>query len=65
MVVPLKVLAGKSELPVKCPNKQCGKITRLKKTIKPTEAPAAKPAAKRKRTAAKKKQDEENLNYVD
>jgi len=67
MVVPLKVLAGKNELPVKCPNKQCGKITRLKKTVKPPEAaaPVAKPAAKRKRTASKKKQDEENLNYVD
>ena len=67
MVVPLKVLAGKKELPVKCPNKQCGKITRLKKTVKPQEAaaPAAKPAVKRKQTAAKKKQEEENLNYVD
>ena len=70
MQVPLKVLAGKSELPVKCPNPQCGKITRLKKTVNPTQQAAAAP--KPKRTAAKKKQaapkpklHEENLNYVD
>jgi|ERR1700752_807449 len=31
MRVPQAVLAGKTELPVKCPNPECGKITRLKK----------------------------------
>lgn len=56
MRVPLKVLAGKAELPVKCPNKKCGKITRLKKTLKPQENSA---------TAAKPKQNEEQMNYVD
>lgn len=51
MKVPLKVLQGKDELPVKCPNEKCGKITRLKKSVK-----TIKP---------KKKQQEENLNYGD
>ena len=72
MQVPLKVLAGKNELPVKCPNLKCGKITRLKKNVKP--AANASVATKQKSTAApkrkravpkKQKLDEENMNYVD
>jgi len=71
MQVPLKVLAGKSELPVKCPNLNCGKITRLKKNVRPAENVAVAPkqkrtaAPKRKPAAPKQKPDEENLNYVD
>lgn len=56
MRVPAKVLAGKNELPVKCPNPKCGKITRLKKKIKP-------PAEKA--TAPKPTKQEENMNYGD
>lgn len=37
MRVPLKVLEGKKELPVKCP--KCGKITRLTKKDKPAQTP--------------------------
>jgi len=55
MRVPAKVLAGKNELPVKCPNPKCGKITRLKKTVKPAE----------KATAPKPNKREENMNYGD
>ena len=55
MRVPLKVLEGKKELPVKCPNKQCGQITRLKKNVKPAQ----------KIEAAKPSKIEENLNYGD
>jgi DNA-directed RNA polymerase subunit RPC12/RpoP len=69
MRVPLKVLEGKKELPVKCP--KCGKITRLKMNPKPP-ASAAKPAAavapkpKPKKTARKsKKIEEENIDYGD
>lgn len=51
MRVPLKVLEGKKELPVKCP--KCGKITRLKKSVKPAE------------NAPPKINKEENLNYGD
>lgn len=51
MKVPLKVLQGKEELPVKCPNEKCGKITRLRKSAK-----NIKP---------KRKQEQENLNYGD
>lgn len=55
MKVPLKVLSDKTELPVKCPNAKCGKITRLKKSVrKPTET-----------KAAKQKKFEENMNYGD
>ena len=56
MRVPAKVLAGKNELPVKCPNPKCGKITRLKKKTKPAlkSQPAPKPNRK-----------EENMNYGD
>lgn len=56
MRVPLKILQGKNELPVKCP--KCGKITRLKK--------ASKPAAKAANAAPPPKlKKEENLNYGD
>lgn len=51
MKVPLKVLQGKEELPVKCPNEKCGKITRLRKSVKNIKQKA--------------KQREENLNYGD
>lgn len=51
MKVPLKILQDKTELPVKCPNEKCGKITRLKKSVK-----TIKP---------KTNQQEENLNYGD
>ena len=51
MRVPLKVLEGKQELPVKCP--KCGKITRMKKSVKPAE------------NAPTKINKEENLNYGD
>ena len=54
MRVPLKVLAGKSELPVKCPNPQCAKITRLKQKAKPTGKEATPPIP-----------NEENMNYVE
>ncbi len=55
MRVPLKVLAGKAELPVKCPNPKCGKITRLKKNTKPAE----------KASAPKPNKREENIDYGD
>lgn len=55
MQIPQKVLAGKDVLPVKCPNKECGKITRLKKSNQPATAAAA----------PKLKQKEENMNYGD
>ena len=51
MRVPLKILEGKKELPVKCP--KCGKITRMKKSVKPAE------------NATTKINKEENLNYGD
>lgn len=51
MKVPLKVLQGKEELPVKCPNEKCGKITRLRKSVKTIKQ--------------EKKQQQENLNYGD
>ncbi len=55
MRVPLKVLEGKKELPVKCP--KCGKITHLKKKIKPAEKAA--------NAQQPKINKEENLNYGD
>ncbi len=54
MRIPLSALAGKTELPVKCPSKACGKITRLKKNSKPAGASPAKPLSK---------PDQENMNY--
>jgi len=51
MKVPLKILQGKDELPVKCPNEKCGKVTRLKKSVKTIKANT--------------KKQEENLNYGD
>ncbi len=37
MQVPIKAFADKTELPVKCPNPKCGKITVLKKQVKKLE----------------------------
>jgi Zn-dependent protease with chaperone function len=56
MKIPTKVLEGKKELPVKCPNAKCGKITRLKKNVKP---------ANKAETAPKPTRIEENMNYGD
>lgn len=56
MRVPLKVLEGKKELPVKCPNQKCGKITRLKKNTKQATEKAIVP---------KPKKNEENIDYGD
>jgi len=67
MRVPLKVLEGKKELPVKCP--KCGKITRLKMNPKPPATAAiatAAPKPKPKKTARKpKKSEEEKIDYGD
>ncbi len=54
MRIPKKALAGKSELPVKCPDAKCNAITRLKKNAK---------AGSNKAPRLPKK--EENLNYGD
>lgn len=54
MRIPIAALAGKTELPVKCPSNACGKITRLKKNPKPAGASPAKPLSK---------PDQENMNY--
>ncbi len=40
MRVPRNVLDGKTDLPVKCPNTDCGAITRLKKNASPAAAAA-------------------------
>ena len=56
MRVPLKAMEGKKELPVKCPDAKCGKITRLKKNIKPAEKAVNAPKLQNK---------EENLDYGD
>ena len=56
MRIPRSALQGRSELPVKCPNRKCNAITRLKKNIKPLAAIAAKQPAQ---------DQEENLNYVE
>lgn len=46
MRIPRKVLEGKTELPVKCPDTKCGAITRLKKNTKPAGEKAADQAAR-------------------
>lgn len=56
MRIPLKVFEGKTELSVKCPNPKCGKLTRLKKSLKPA---AGKPPVSRPTKR------EENLDYGD
>lgn len=56
MRIPKKVLAGKSELPVRCPDANCKTVTRLSKNKK-----TANPAT----IAQKQKRMEENLNYGD
>jgi len=58
MRVPKSVLAGKTELPVKCPAADCGKITRLNKNIKKAGDASAQQLKQLKRK-------EENLNYGD
>lgn len=55
MRIPLSVLAGRTELPVKCPNKKCGEITRLRKNAKPAAAPKAETP----------KKIQENMNYAE
>lgn len=57
MKIPQKALAGKTELPVKCPNAKCGKVTLLKRKPEPP-----KPSTT---NVQKTKQDEENMNYGD
>ena len=42
MRVPMTALNGKKELPVKCPNQKCGKIIKLKKSVK-QQATAPRP----------------------
>ena len=46
MRISLKALAGKSELPIKCPDAKCGAITRLKKNRKPAGERAADQATR-------------------
>jgi Zn-dependent protease with chaperone function len=41
MRIPIKLLEGKTELPVKCPNAKCGAITQVKKKRKPPTSPPA------------------------
>ncbi|MGI8495112.1 MAG: M48 family metalloprotease [Pyrinomonadaceae bacterium] len=60
MRIPLKILAEKKELPVKCPNPKCGKITRFKRTTKSKASAPPKPE-----NAAKLTKREENMNYGD
>lgn len=56
MRVPLKVLEGKKQLAIRCPNEKCKKITTIKKSIK--SSPAAKPAPMPNK-------QERNINYDD
>lgn len=56
MRIPMSVLAGKSELPVKCPDSECGTITRLKKNNKP---------ATKASSVQRPRRMEDNLNYGD
>lgn len=56
MRIPKSALAGKSELPVKCPDAKCGKVTTLKKNSKPAGASAS---------SQQTKQRQENMNYGD
>ena len=44
--VPMKALAGKNELAVKCPDAKCGAVTRLKKHAKPAGEKAADQATR-------------------
>lgn len=52
MRIPRSVLEGKDVLPVKCPNEKCGKITRLKKQVKPAALTAVATATKQTKVAA-------------
>lgn len=55
MRIPRKVLDGKNELPVKCPNAKCGAITYLKKSI----------SEKDRQVAAKRQLMEEDQSYAE
>lgn len=57
MQIPQKALAGKTELPIKCPNAKCRKVTRLKKK--------ASPEPNKSLNLQKLKENEENMNYGD
>ena len=46
MKIPKQALEGKTDLPVKCPDKKCGAITHLRKNVKPPD-PKAETAVKR------------------
>lgn len=52
--IPLKVLSGKKELPVRCPNAKCRKITRLTRTVKKEEVVKEKSTSENQRR---------NMNY--
>ena len=56
MRIPVEALAGKTELPVRCPNAKCGKVTRLKKNTKPAAEQAEPP---------KPTQNQEAMSYDD
>lgn len=57
MKIPKKMLAGKTELPVKCPNRSCGAVTTLRKNAKPADGTSGKTPPPQKL--------EENMNYGD
>jgi Zn-dependent protease with chaperone function len=64
--VPAKVLEGKQQISIRCPNPQCGKLTQLKKQArgKPGAPPAKKAAAPQPAEKAKKSnQNVRSLNY--
>lgn len=54
--IPAAVLAGKSELPVRCPDAKCGTVTRLRKNTRSADKAPASPKPNRM---------EEHLNYGD
>jgi hypothetical protein len=56
MRIPKKVLDGKKELPVKCPNAKCGAIMRLKKNVQ---------AVNEREIAAKRQLMEEDQSYAE
>ena len=56
MRVPLKVLEGKQQLAIRCPNEKCKKITTIKKSIKSSSAAGQAPMPNKQ---------ERNLNYDD
>ncbi|CAN5704673.1 hypothetical protein BH18ACI1_BH18ACI1_23010 [soil metagenome] len=44
MRVPLKILEGKQQMSIRCPNAKCGKLTMLKKSVKSASAENKTPA---------------------